>query len=1740
MKIQFLLVLILVLALKSLNAQNTPQTISGLKLWVRSDSAQLSGSSVTQLYDLSGNSYHLIQNTVNKRPNIQPNAINGYPSVKLDGSNDNFKVNFGSNLSDQITVFLVAKGNSGANSFLFDGSTGYKGIQYYANYAYQQALTSNFGYLKPAPFNFTIFSCEFNGSQSKIYDNKNFKTGGTLPLNPQNGITLGSRYQDDALFFNGEIVEFILYEGSLTTANRQAVENYLHARYAPPVNLGADINKTDFCPTTIIAPAGYSSYLWSTGATTSSITVNSSGSYSLTTTDVFGYGSTDQITINYPTIQYPSNTVLCEGSSFQWNPGLTGAFLYNWSNGTSANQLNTNIPGIYSCIVSDQLGCQLTTNTINVSLDNFPSSVNLGNDTSLCSGNIIHVNHNSSSTTQYLWSTLSTNSTIPISTSGTYSVQVTNQNNCIGYDTISINIIGEAPTVSINLPSLLCLNSPSVYSGNASVQLPDTISNISWSFDDGSTYQTYNVAKSFNQFGNHTATLVAISSAGCSNQITSNFYINPTPSASFNNILPCTSTPVLFENTSIGNGLTNNWFLDGAFVTNNNNFITALNQGQHQVKLIVTDINQCVDDTLKIIQVNSNFNTPNSVLLNSPLPNQVFTSSSNNINYNWNLDPSSNYYIFQLSSNNTFSNLIVNDTIYTGNLFQHTLTTNGNYYWRILSLNSCGIESTSEIRKIIISNLSGITNLTSWYKSTDGIQLNNGKVAQWSDQSSSNFNLIQNTDSKRPIINPNQINGYPSIKFDGTNDNLKVNYGNTLVDQGTVFVLGKLNTGANCFIFDGGNSYRGIQYYANNMYLQAINSNFNYLKPTPFPYAYFSNIFNGNQSKIYDNGVLKVTGNLPNSAPTGFTVGSRYLEDALFMNGDIVEIINFSSVLTDNNRTQVEQYIRNKYAPPVNLGNDIYKNDFCPLTISAGTRYTSFLWSTGATTEQISINQPGIYHVTTIDVFGFSSKDTIQIFYPIINNPVDTIICAGGTINWQVNLNPNFNYQWSNGNVGNILTINQEGTYFVTVTDNLGCSRTSNSIQFTIDHFPEIDFIQPNFSLCSGQSITILNGSSQANSIIWNTGTNGVSAIIDTSGNYSIIATNSNNCLGYDTTYVTVVGTSPTLQFQISDSICQFSQGIYLDNSFVPNNNGTISAKTWSISDGTILTGSTGNFIIDTSGVFNVNLLVQTQEGCSSSTSFPLVIHPKPILTFSALKFCPYDAVEFTSFNSQLSSLISQLWSFDDNTTSTSPNPTHIFGSTGSYNVSLQAQDINGCRDTVIQAVYIQPSPVADFTFSNSCEETEVSFVNNSVIADTFNLTTNTWIYGDGTQAINPSFEKIYADADTFDVELIVTANNGCQDTTVQSIIIYPRPTLDWQIGPACKNTWTTIESMSSIPVGNIVQTNWLVNLQYPLEGTNSAYQFATTGVQYLNLTSTTDNGCQRDTLIIVNVLPEINASYTVTPSNVVAGISPVFSSTSIGADQYEWIFGFGNTELTVSDEPVVAPPYPTSSIGDTVITLLVIENQVGCKDSAYRYLKINEPRIDLAVNQLFAEEINGYLKIGVELKNQGVIEITQTDLILKMLNSTPVLETETTPLAPGESRIYLFNANPSSFISTQDNESSFLCVEAKSYNDFELIETELNNNYTCLNLEGGSLLLMPIFPNPTSGDITYSFLSANESEIKCSLTDETGRTILETSELTNAGLHSQTLPMRNLSAGVYYFHITDGTSAKTVKILKN
>jgi hypothetical protein len=90
------------------------------------------------------------------------------------------------------------------------------------------------------------------------------------------------------------------------------------------------------------------------------------------------------------------------------------------------------------------------------------------------------------------------------------------------------------------------------------------------------------------------------------------------------------------------------------------------------------------------------------------------------------------------------------------------------------------------------------------------------------------------------------------------------------------------------------------------------------------------------------------------------------------------------------------------------------------------------------------------------------------------------------------------------------------------------------------------------------------------------------------------------------------------------------------------------------------------------------------------------------------------------------------------------------------------------------------------------------------------------------------------------------------------------------------------------------------------------------------------------------------------------------------------------------------------------------------------------------------------------------------------------------------------------------------------------------------VNTEGGNFVLLPIYPNPTNDDITYTLIVSKESTLTTSLSDETGRIVQSSTELITSGLHTPVLSMRNLRAGVYFFQISDGVTSKTVKVLKN
>ena len=271
-------------------------------------------------------------------------------------------------------------------------------------------------------------------------------------------------------------------------------------------------------------------------------------------------------------------------------------------------------------------------------------------------------------------------------------------------------------------------------------------------------------------------------------------------------------------------------------------------------------------------------------------------------------------------------------------------------------------------------------------------------------------------------------------------------------------------------------------------------------------------------------------------------IGTENLDANRYWDGDIAEIIVFDTILTDTNRTNVFQYIRDKYAPPVNLGSDIVvPYGYCDTIIVAETRFVDYLWSTGSTNDTIIVNKPGTYSVTVTDIFGFTSTDAINVIYPGNLSPFnDTTICSGDTLNWATGLDTlGYSFLWSNGSTASQIAINIADSYYVQITDTTSpasCIFQTDTLAIVIDTFPDYAGLGSDTGLCKGNTIGLATGSNETVSYIWSTSSTDTFITIDSTSTYSVTVTNQRSCKAYDTIAVTVIGIAPTVSFNF-DSI---------------------------------------------------------------------------------------------------------------------------------------------------------------------------------------------------------------------------------------------------------------------------------------------------------------------------------------------------------------------------------------------------------------------------------------------------------------------------------------------------------------------------------------------------------------------------------------------------------------------------
>jgi len=220
---------------------------------------------------------------------------------------------------------------------------------------------------------------------------------------------------------------------------------YEQGVFVPVVNLGFDTAVCASNTVTLNAQNTGATYLWNTGATTQTITVSASGTYYVTATNVMGNSSdTIVVTVNpLPLVNLGNDTAVCNGVVFNLDAQNQGA-TYLWSNNNTNRIVSITTGGIYYVSVTNAYQCN-TKDTIVLAF-NMPT-VNLGNDTAICSGNSLTLDAQNPGAA-YLWSNAAITQSIHINVAGTYVVEVTDTNGCKNSDTISV-VVHALPVVDL-------------------------------------------------------------------------------------------------------------------------------------------------------------------------------------------------------------------------------------------------------------------------------------------------------------------------------------------------------------------------------------------------------------------------------------------------------------------------------------------------------------------------------------------------------------------------------------------------------------------------------------------------------------------------------------------------------------------------------------------------------------------------------------------------------------------------------------------------------------------------------------------------------------------------------------------------------------------------------------------------------------------------------------------------------------------------------------------------------------------------------------------------------------------------------------------------------------------------------------------------------------------------------------------------------------------------------------------
>ena len=415
---------------------------------------------------------------------------------------------------------------------------------------------------------------------------------------------------------------------------------------------------------------------------------------------------------------------------------------------------------------------------------------------------------------------------------------------------------------------------------------------------------------------------------------------------------------------------------------------------------------------------------------------------------------------------------------------------------------------------------------------------------------------------------------------------------------------------------------------------------------------------------------------------------------------------------------------------------------------------------------------------------GVFSSDTIIVNeafadfnYSLLNNciPIDVVFqdSSLNAINWE--------WSFGNGISSNLQNPTHQLQSFpndslkLVITDSNGC-KDSISKKFVNDFNAE--FIVSDSLICLGTIINFSPISEIVNTWLWDFGDGNTSTDSVPSHTYlnpgiydiQLITSDGQGCsdTAIKLNYIDVKQVVSNFNYTVNGS-CPPVVTTFVNQSTGAND------YYWDFGDNLTSIIEDPAHVYTSSGYYDVSLIANDNFGCSDTLTINnLVYIPGPILDFSVDQSFGCDSLTISILNNSTNTY-NYLYNFGDGSTSSLENPTKLYNSPGSYQITLVGEDSSGCQTSLTSTdiITIDVTPIIDIQLSDSnmCLDYSFDITNNSIYASS-----HSWTYGSSSYTIpSPTIVANLIDTNSL-IYITGNANGTCYDTSYKEIITHDIP----------------------------------------------------------------------------------------------------------------------------------------------------------------------------------------------------------------------------------------------------------------------------------------------------------------------------------------------------------------------------